>query len=101
MDDTDGTPGPVAFAASFPPEERFAATAAELAARLAAACGCAPEASEEVRGAVGRAFTEVLPSAAAGRHGIEVTLRSDERAFEADVACGGQAVLHCTKTRAA
>jgi hypothetical protein len=101
MADTEETPGPATFVASFPPEERFAATAAEIAARLATACGCAPEASEDVRGAVGRAFTEVLPSAAAGRRGIEVTLRSDERAFEADVACGGQAILHCTKARTA
>jgi hypothetical protein len=100
MSETVESIGPVAFAASFPAEARFVATAAELAARLAAACGCAPEAAEEVRGAVNRAFSEALTSTA-GRNGVDVTLRSDERAFEADVACGGRAILHCSTPRSA
>jgi hypothetical protein len=62
MSETAQSIGPVAFAARFPPEERFVATAAEIAARLAAACGCAPEAAEEVRGAVSRAFSEAVES---------------------------------------
>jgi len=101
MTETAESTGPVAFAANFPPEARFAATAAELAGRLAAACGCAPEAAEEVRGAVNRAFGEALAPAAAGGNGIDVTLRTDDGAFEADVACGGRAILHCSKTRSA
>ena len=99
MSETSDSTGPLAFAASFPPEARFAATAGELAARLASACGCAPEAAEEVRGAVNRAFGEALASAAAGGSGIDVTLRTDDGAFEADVTCAGRAVLHCSKTR--
>ena len=101
MTETAESTGPVAFAARFPPEERFAVTAGELAGRLAAACGCRPEAAEEVRGAVNRAFGEALEPAAAGGNGIDVTLRTDDGAFEADVACGGQAILHCSKTRSA
>ena len=99
MSDTAEPIGPVAFAVSFPPEARFAATAGDLAARLASVCGCAPGAAEEVRGAVNRAFGEALASAAAGGSGIDVTLRTDDGAFEADVACGGRAILHCSKTR--
>jgi hypothetical protein len=101
MTETAESTGPVAFAARFPPEARFAATVGELAARLAAACGCAPEAAEEVRGAVRGAFGEALASAAAGGHGIDVTLRTDDGAFEADIACGGRTLLHCSRTRSA
>jgi hypothetical protein len=101
MIETAESTGPVAFAASFPPEDRFAATAGELAARLAASCGCAPETAEEVRRAVHRAFGEALASAASGGRGIDLTLRTDDGAFEADVACGGQAILHCARTRTA
>jgi hypothetical protein len=100
MGETAESTGPLAFAASFPPEARFVATAAEIAARLAVACGCAPEAAEEVRGAVNRAFSEALTSTV-GRDGVDVTLRSDDRAFEADVACGGRAILHCSTPRSA
>jgi hypothetical protein len=32
---------------------------------------------------------------------IEVTVRSDGAAFEADLACAGQALLHCSKPRSA
>jgi hypothetical protein len=101
MSETAESTGPMAFAANFPPEERFTATAAELAGRLAAACGCAADAAEEIRGAVSRAFGEARALAAAGPSGIDVTLRTDDGAFEADVACGGRAVLHCSRTRSA
>ena len=101
MTETAESTGPVGFAANFPPEARFAPVAGELAARLAAACGCTPEAAEEVRGAVNRAFGEALAPAAAGGNGIDVTLRTDDGAFEADVACCGRAILHCSKTRTA
>jgi len=99
MTETADSTGPMAFAANFPPEERFVATAAELAARLAVACGCGPEAADDLRGAVGRAFGEALASEADG--GVDVTLATDDGAFEADVACGGRAILHCSKTRSA
>ena len=48
-----------------------------------------------------RLLREALGPAAAGGNGIDVTLRTDDGAFEADVACGGQAILHCSKTRSA
>ena len=101
MTETAESTGPMAFAARFPPEARFAATAGELAAKLAASCGCAPEAAEQLRGAVNGAFAEALAPAAAGGHGIDVTLRTDNGAFEADVACGGRTLLHCSQTRSA
>jgi hypothetical protein len=97
MAEPDESTGPMAFTASFPPEERFAATAGEIAARLAAACGCAAEAADEIRNAVAAAFGEALAVAAAS--GIDVALRTDDGAFEADVACGGRALLHCSKAR--
>jgi hypothetical protein len=99
MTETAESTGPVAFAARFPPEERFAATAAEIAGRLASACGCAADAADEIRGEVSRAFGEAV--AAPGASDIDVTLRTDDGAFEADVACGGRAILHCSKTRSA
>jgi hypothetical protein len=101
MTETAESTGPMAFAARFPPDARFAGMAGELAARLAGACGCAPGAAEQLRGAVSGAFGEALAPAAAGGHGIDVTLRTDNGAFEADVACGGQTLLHCSKTRSA
>jgi hypothetical protein len=101
MAETDEPAGPWTFAASFPPEERFVATAAELAARLASACGCEQHAAEEVRGAVGLAFSQALDAAADGTGGIDLTLRTGAGGFEADVACGGQVLLHCAKPRPA
>jgi hypothetical protein len=101
MTDPETATGPLAFAASFPPEERFAATAAEIAARLAAGAGCVSSAAEEVRGAVVAAFCEAL--AAAGRNGltIDLTLRTTDGAFDADLTCGRAAVLHCSRPRSA
>jgi hypothetical protein len=101
MAELDDTIGPMAFAASFPPEERFAATAGEIAARLAAACGCASDAVDAVREAVCRTFGEAVAGAESGGHVIDVTVRSDGATFEADLACGGQALLHCAKPRSA
>ena len=99
MADTDEPAGPAAFAASFPPEERFVATAAELATRLASNCGCSSEAVDDVRRAVSLAFSQALASAVAGGPGIDVTLRTGAGGFEADVTCGGQILLHCAKAR--
>ena len=101
MAELDDTIGPIAFAASFPPEQRFAATAGEISARLASACGCAAAAVDAVRDAVSRGFGEAVGGAASGGHAIEVTIRSDGAAFEADLACAGQALLHCSKSRSA
>jgi hypothetical protein len=54
-----------------------------------------------VRDAVSRGFGEAVAGAASGGHVIEVTVRSDGAAFEADLACAGQALLHCSKSRSA
>jgi hypothetical protein len=101
MTDPETATGPLAFAASFPPEERFAATAAEIAARLAAGAGCVSSATEEIRGAVVTAFRGAL--AAAGRNGltIDLALRTTDGAFDADLTCGRAAVLHCSRPRSA
>jgi hypothetical protein len=101
MAETDATSGPMAFAASFPPEARFTATAAEIAARLAQAWGCGPDAAEDVRGAVSRAFGDAVAPAAAVGALIDVIFRADGGAFEADLASGGRALLHCSKARSA
>jgi hypothetical protein len=99
MAEPDATTGPLAFAASFPPEERFAATAGELAARLAAACGCTSAAADDVRHEISRTFGEAIAGAASSGAAIDVTVRADGAAFEADLTCGGQALLHCSKPR--
>ncbi|MFO7694639.1 MAG: hypothetical protein R6V57_16265 [Vicinamibacterales bacterium] len=98
MTETSEPTGPLAFAARFPPEERFAAIAAELAARLAAACGCAAGAAEEIRSAVRIGFEQAL-AGAGGEAGIDLTLRAGNGVFDADLASGGSALCHCSKSR--
>jgi len=100
MTETDDSTGPLAFAASFPPEERFAATAAEIAGRLAVACGCEPGAADDIRGTVDAAFRRAL-SADGGGGGIDLTLRADDGVFDADLATGGTALCHCSRPRPA
>ena len=101
MTDPETATGPLAFAASFPPEERFAATAAEIAARLAAGAGCVSSAAEDIRGAVVAAFREALAAAGSNGLSIDLTLRTTDAAFDADLACGRVAVLHCSRPRSA
>jgi hypothetical protein len=98
MTETSDPTGRLDFAARFPPEERFAAIAAELAARLAAACGCAAGAAEDIRGAVRAAFQQAIASAG-GEAGIDLTLRAGDGVFDADLASGGSALCHCSKSR--
>ena len=97
MFETSETLAPLAFAASFPPEARFVATAAEIAGRLAASCGCSAEAAEEIRGAVHGAFLEVLAASAPGGACIDLTLLANDGVFDADVASGGAALCHCSR----
>jgi len=51
---------------------------------------CADDAVSAVRDAVSRAFGEAVAGAAAGGDAIDVTVRSDGAAFEADLACRWQ-----------
>ena len=99
MAETDGAPGPLAFAASFPPEERFASTAAELAARLAGSAGCVSEAAGEIRAAVAAAFRQAIANARPDGPAVELALRASDSSFSADVTCDGSSVLHWTRTR--
>ncbi len=99
MTETSDATGPLAFAARFPPEERFAATAAELSARLAAASGCALGAAEEIRSAVLTAFQNALASAPAIDAGIDLTLRAGDGVFDAHLASGGASLCQCSKPR--
>jgi hypothetical protein len=101
MAETDTAAGPLAFAATFPPEERFAATAAELAARLAVSAGCSPAAAEELRAAVDGAFRRVLASSRDARAAIDLTLKTADGVFDADLAAGGVGVFHCSRPRVA
>lgn len=101
MPETTGTTAPLAFAASFPPEVRFVATAAEISARLAASCGCSAEAAEEIRSAVRTAFQEALASEVGADAGLDLTLRAGDSAFDAELASGGAALCHCSKPRTA
>jgi hypothetical protein len=101
MVEPSASAGPLALAASFPPEPRFAATAAEIAARLAMTSGCSLEAAEEIRGAVDRAFRSALASPGAGEPGIDVAFKTTDGFFDADVASGGAAFCHCSRPRSA
>jgi len=97
MADTDRTAGPLAFSASFPAEERFAPTAAALAARLAGSLGCAEPEATAIRADVEAAFRAALSGGAADGATIDLTLRASESSFDADVTCGRVALLHCTR----
>jgi hypothetical protein len=99
MVDTDSTPGPLAFAASFPPEERFAVTAAELAAKLAGSAGCVAQAAGEIRAAVESAFRRALSNVRPQGGTIDLDLRASDASFSADVTYDGASVLHWTRTR--
>ena len=100
MAETDPEPGPLAFAASFPPEEQYASTAADLAARLAASAGCVAQAAGEIRAAVAAAFREAVATSRSDGAPVELALRASDAAFSADVTRGGSSVLHWTRTRA-
>ena len=97
MTDIAPSTGPLAFAASFPPEERFASTAGELAGRLAASAGCAEQAAGEIRGAVDAAFRQALADGGADGPDIELTLRTSDGTFDAALASGAVRVLHCSR----
>ena len=93
----DKSTGPLTFAASFPPDARFAPTAGELACKLAQTTGCADAATQEIRAAVGAAFEAAL--AADGSAGIDLALRAFDASFAADVTCGARSYLHLTHPR--
>jgi hypothetical protein len=97
MVETDRPVGPLAFSASFPAEERFASTAASLAARLAGSSGCADAEATAIRADVEAAFRAGLARGTAEDSTIELSLRASESSFDADVTCGRVALLHCTR----
>ena len=101
MTDLEKPSGPLAFAARFPPDERYVPTAADLAARLAAAAGCGEAAAEDVRLAVDGAFRVALAGDRAEALSIEVSFRTSGASFDADLTCGGERLLHCTRPRSA
>ena len=93
--------GPLAFAASFPPDARYAPTAADLAARLAAAAGCSEAGAEDVRLAVDGAFRVALSGDRPDGLSIEVSIQTSHAFFDADLSCGGERLLHCSRPRSA
>jgi hypothetical protein len=99
MSDMDNPGGPLAFAASFPPDERYVPTAADLAARLASAAGCGEASAEEVRLEVGGAFRVALAGERPAGLSIDVSFRTFAASFEAELACGGERLLHCRRAR--
>ncbi len=99
MTETSDATGPLAFAASFPPEERFAATAAELAARLA---GRVRLRGGRGRGNPGRRADGVPggPRGGRGADGAASTSRCGpaDGVFDADLACGRRGALSLLET---
>jgi hypothetical protein len=98
----DKSPGPFVFAASFPLDTRFAATLAELAARLALSTGCTEAVSQSIRDAVGAVVDQALADDG-GSPGRTITLALETRdaAFATDVTSGDRSLLHVTHPRAA
>jgi hypothetical protein len=101
MTDSEQPGGPLTFAASFPPDERYAPMAADLAVKLAASAGCGEAAAEEFRLAVDEAFRQTLGGAQPDGPRIELSLRTSDASFDADLTCGGTSVLHCSRPRPA
>ena len=101
MTDMEKRGGPLALAASFPPDERYAPTAADLAARLAAAAGCGEAAAEDIRLAVDGAFRVALAGDRPDELSIEVSCRTSHAFFDADLSCGSERLLHCSRPRSA
>jgi anti-sigma regulatory factor (Ser/Thr protein kinase) len=101
MTDMENPGGPLAFAASFPPDERYAPTAADLAARLAAAAGCGEAAAEDFRLVVDEAFRAVLAGDRPVQLSIDVSFRASAASFDADLSCGSERLLHCSRPRSA
>jgi len=99
MTDTEKTSGPLAFDASFPPDERFVSTAADLAAKLATAAGCSEGVAEDVRLAVDAAFRLALSGDRPDGLDIELSLRTSGASLDADVTCGGETLLRCSHPR--
>jgi hypothetical protein len=93
--------GPLAFAASFPPDERYVPTAADLAARLAAGAGCGEAAAEEIRLAVAGAFRLALAVGRPDGLAIEVSFRTSGASFDADLTRGTETLLHCSRSLSA
>jgi len=101
MVEPDDSHGPLAFSARFPREEPFAATAAELASRLAGTAGCVSGAAGEVRAAVEEAFRRALAMARPEDETVDLALRASDDEFSAVVTCGSSCVLHWTRSRVA
>jgi hypothetical protein len=101
MTDTDTPGGPLALAASFPPDERYVPTAADLAAKLAAAAGCGEASAEEVRLEVDGAFRLALAGERPAGLSIDVSFRTSAASFEAELTCGSERLLHCRRARSA
>jgi hypothetical protein len=94
---------PLDFSASFPADARFAPTAAELAAKLAQATGCAEGDSQDLRLAVDGAFQRALSGAPVNgaSASIDLVLRSTDASFATDLTCGDRTLLHVTHSRPA
>jgi hypothetical protein len=101
MIDTETPSGPLAFAASFPPDERYVPMAADLAARLAASAGCGEAAAGDFRLAVAGAFRVALAGERPDDARIGVSLRTSHASFDVDLTCGRETLLHCSRPRPA
>ena len=101
MSDMDNSSGPLAIAASFPPDEQYVPAAAELAAKLAAAAGCGEASAQEVRVAVEGAFRLALAGERPAGPAIEVSFHTSGASFDAELTCGSERLLHCRQARSA
>ena len=97
----DTAPRPtLCFNASFPLEVHFAATAGELASRLAQSAGLAEDEAREIGRSVDEAFTSVLNSRGPnGASAIDISLCARHDNFDASVAFGSTSVLAITRPR--
>ncbi|MCX6549997.1 MAG: hypothetical protein NTY02_03130 [Acidobacteria bacterium] len=101
MPDQDQPTGPLSCAVSFPPDERFAPTAGDLAAKLASTCGCGEAAVQDVRETVRAAFSRVALGAGARGGAVDIACQVTDAALDVVVSCGTETLLHLTHLRPA
>ncbi len=88
------------FSASFPRDGQYAATAGDLAARMAQAIGFSEAEARDIATAIGAAFGEAIagaPHQAASP--IEVSLCTCATSFDASVTCGQTPIAGLSRPR--
>lgn len=99
MPQSESTPAPLQFSASFPCDGRFRPAMAELTVKVARSLGYSDDEARNIGQAVERAYEGA--AAAGSGHGevqVTVTLRPDGTAADAIVRCPQRVLLQLTRS---